>query len=108
MPTRRHFLGSALAAAPLAASAAAAATDKWNLLIITNDQHRADCLGCYGNPVVRTPHTDRLASQGVRFANHFVHAPQCVPSRASMHTGRYPHVHRVPSNAYVLPESEVT
>jgi len=108
MPTRRQFLGSALAAAPLAASAAAAATDKWNLLIITNDQHRADCLGCYGNPVVRTPHTDRLASQGVRFANHFVHAPQCVPSRASMHTGRYPHVHRVPSNAYVLPESEVT
>ena len=107
MSTRREFLTSALAAAPLQ-KAIGADSRKWNLLIITNDQHRADCLGCYGNPVIRTPHTDRLASEGVRFANHFVHAPQCVPSRVSMHTGRYPHVHRVPSNAYVLPESEIT
>jgi arylsulfatase A-like enzyme len=105
MLTRRAFLHSSLAVAPLAA---AAAEGKWNLLIITNDQHRADCLGCYGNPVIKTPHTDRLASEGVRFANHFVHAPQCVPSRVSMHTGRYPHVTRVPTNAYLLPESEVT
>jgi arylsulfatase A-like enzyme len=103
MPTRRQFLASAVAAAQPAASSV-----RWNLLIITNDQHRADCLGCYGNPVIRTPNTDRLAANGVRFANYFVHAPQCVPSRASMHTGRYPHVHRVPTNAYVLPESEIT
>ena len=81
---------------------------KWNLLIITNDQHRADCLGCYGNPLIRTPHTDRLAAEGVRFGNHFVHAPQCVPSRVSLHTGRYPHTHRVPTNSYVLPETEQT
>lgn len=104
MTTRRQFLGAA--AASLAA--AAPADPKWNLLIITNDQHRADCLGCYGNPVVQTPNTDRLASQGVRFDNHFVQAPQCVPSRVSLHTGRYPHVHRVPTNSYLLPESEQT
>jgi arylsulfatase A-like enzyme len=104
MTTRRHFLGAA--AASLAA--AAPADPQWNLLIITNDQHRADCLGCYGNPVVKTPNTDRLASQGVRFENHFVQAPQCVPSRVSLHTGRYPHTHRVPSNSYLLPESEQT
>jgi len=65
-------------------------------------------VGCYGNPLIRTPNTDRLAAEGTRFANHFVHAPQCVPSRVSMHTGRYPHVHRVPTNAYQIPESEVT
>jgi len=106
MPTRRQFLGTA--AAGLAGPLAAAPDRAWNLLIITNDQHRADCLGCYGNPVIQTPHTDRLASQGVRFGNAFVHAPQCVPSRVSLHTGRYPHTHRVPSNAYVLPESEQT
>jgi arylsulfatase A-like enzyme len=100
--TRRGFLGTA------AAGLAMAAERKWNLLIITNDQHRADCLGCYGNPVIQTPHTDRLASQGVRFGNAFVHAPQCVPSRVSLHTGRYPHTHRVPTNSYLLPESEVT
>jgi arylsulfatase len=104
MPTRRQFLATAAGAA----LAAAAQDRKWNLLIITNDQHRSDCLGCYGNPVIQTPHTDRLANEGARFANHFVHAPQCVPSRASMHTGRYPHVHRVPTNSYMLPESEDT
>ena len=79
-----------------------------NLLILTNDQHRADALGCMGNPVIRTPHIDRLASQGVVFTNHFVQAPQCVPSRVSLATGRYPHVHRTPSNAYLLPEDEQT
>jgi len=106
MPTRRTFLTGA--AAGLAARAIAQPAPKWNLLIITNDQHRADCLGCYGNPVIQTPHTDQLASQGVRFGNHFVHAPQCVPSRVSLHTGRYPHVHRVPTNSYQLPDSEDT
>lgn len=101
MHTRRQFLAGTIAAA-------AAQQTRWNLLIITNDQHRADCLGCYGNPIIRTPHTDRLAAEGVRFNHHYVHAPQCVPSRVSMHTGRYPHVHRVPSNAYLLPDSEQT
>jgi len=100
--SRRQFLGAAVS------SLAAAQERKWNLLIVTNDQHRADCLGCYGNPVVRTPAVDRLAREGVRFENYFVQAPQCVPSRVSLHTGRYPHTHRVPSNAYVLPESEQT
>ena len=100
--TRRQFLGSA------AASLAAAPERKWNVLMITNDQHRADCLGCYGNPLIRTPAVDRLAAEGARFENYFVHAPQCVPSRASLHTGRYPHVHRVPTNSYRLPDSEQT
>jgi arylsulfatase len=103
--TRRQFLGSA---ASSVAAAAGAAERKWNLLIITNDQHRADCLGCYGNALIRTPAVDRLAKEGVRFENCFVHAPQCVPSRVSLHTGRYPHTHRVPSNAYALPDSEQT
>jgi arylsulfatase A-like enzyme len=95
---RRHFLQLAAAAAP----------SRPNLLIITNDQHRADSLGCMGNPVIQTPHTDRLAAQGALFLNHFVQAPQCVPSRVSLATGRYPHVHRTPSNAYKLFPDELT
>lgn len=108
MQTRREFLHAGGAGLLAARAAAASEPKKWNLLIITNDQHRADCLGCYGNRVIRTPNVDRLASQGRRFANYFVQAPQCVPSRVSLHTGRYPHVHRVPTNSYLLPESEQT
>ncbi len=101
--TRRQFLGELAAAAQARPQPA-----KWNLVLITNDQLRADCLGCYGNPVIRTPAMDKLASQGAMFLNDFVQTPQCVPSRASLHTGRYPHVTRTPTNSYVLPESEQT
>jgi arylsulfatase len=107
MTTRRQFLAAG-GAGLLAGPAIARPESKWNLLIVTNDQHRADCLGCYGNKVIQTPNVDRLASSGVRFGSHFVHAPQCVPSRVSLHTGRYPHVHRVPTNSYMLPDSEDT
>ena len=108
MTNRRQFLGAAAAGLSTSAGAFAADPARWNLLILTNDQHRADCVGCYGNPVIQTPNTDRLASEGVRFDQHYVHAPQCVPSRVSLHTGRYPHTHGVPTNSYLLRDSEQT
>jgi choline-sulfatase len=62
-----------------------------NLLFINADQHGRQVFGAYGNPVVKTPHLDRLAARGTRFANGYCPFPICVPSRASLATGRYAH-----------------
>ena len=53
------------------------------------DQHRADVLGCAGHRVVRTPHIDELAAQGVRFNRVNCQGPLCMPARASILTERY-------------------
>lgn len=73
-----------------------------NVLFITVDQWRGDCLGALGHPVVRTPNLDRLAGQGVTFARHYAQAAPCGPSRASIHTGMYLMNHRSLSNGTPL------
>lgn len=62
-----------------------------NLLYLFSDEHNRDMSGCYGHPVVQTPNLDQLAEQGVRFTNAYCNSPICVPSRASLATGRYVH-----------------
>lgn len=59
-----------------------------NFIVFMTDQQRADHLGCYGNRMVRTPHIDHLAAQGVRFENFFVSCPICQPNRAALATGQ--------------------
>lgn len=65
-----------------------------NVLFITVDQWRAECLSSAGHPVVETPNLDRLAAQGVRFTRHYANCAPCGPSRASMLTGQYLMNHR--------------
>ena len=60
-----------------------------NLLVIMSDEHNPKMLGCYGHPLVRTPHLDRLAERGTRFTKAYCNSPVCIPARASIATGRY-------------------
>ena len=73
-----------------------------NFLFIITDQHRADHLGCYGNPIVRTPNIDALALRGTRFSRFYVACPICMPNRATLMTGRMPSLHGVRQNGTPL------
>ncbi|MAK56323.1 MAG: sulfatase [Pusillimonas sp.] len=79
-----------------------------NFILIMTDQQRADHLGCYGHPVLRTPHIDSLAGNGVLFDEFYVASPVCMPNRASLMTGRMPSVHGVRANGIPLPMQQVT
>ena len=58
-----------------------------NVLFITADQWRGECLSALGHPCLRTPHLDQLAESGVLFTRHFSQATPCSPGRASLYTG---------------------
>lgn len=73
-----------------------------NILLITLDQFRGDCLSIADHPIVQTPHLDRLAREGVRLARHYSQAAPCGPGRASLYTGMYQMNHRVVANGTPL------
>ena len=79
------------------------AIEKSNVLIIQADQHRHDCLGCTGNPDVRTPNIDAIAYDGTVYENAFCPYPVCTPSRFSFLTGLYAHQHLGRSNHCTIP-----
>lgn len=105
--TRRSFLQSTAAASVAAGTASADAT-RPNVLLIMADQMRPDVMGAYGNPAIRTPHLDALAAGGTRFTECWAQHPVCMPSRASIFTGRYPSVHGVRTNGISLSRHETT
>lgn len=69
-----------------------------NILLIFADQHRFDCIGCNGHPVVKTPNLDRLAVEGLNFSHAFCPIPLCVPSRNSLMHGQWPTEHLAIAN----------
>jgi len=81
---------------------------KPNFLFIITDQHRADHLGCYGNPIVQTPNIDSLASRGLTFDEFYVSCPICMPNRATILTGRTPTANGVRQNGIPLALDSVT
>lgn len=99
------------------ALATAKAEDRPNIIIIFCDDLGYGDLGCYGSPIIRTPHLDRMAAEGIRFTDFYVAASVCTPSRAALLTGRYPirsgmcsNNRRVlfPEDKGGLPDSEIT
>jgi arylsulfatase A-like enzyme len=80
----------------------AAPSTRPNVLFITADQWRAECLSALGHPCVRTPHLDALAADGTLFTRHYCQAAPCSPSRASLYTGLYQMTHRVVQNGSPL------
>ena len=81
---------SALFVLLVAGAATAQAPRRPNILVVLSDDHSRHHVGCFGNPDIRTPNLDRFAKQGMRFDRAYVTTPQCVPSRASIMTGRSP------------------
>ncbi|TDQ37390.1 sulfatase family protein [Aureibacillus halotolerans] len=81
---------------------------KPNIILIQTDQQSADTLGVYGNPIVKTPHLERLAQNGVVFDNAFCNYPACSPSRSSMMTGRYASTIRCHANHMLINPLEVS
>ena len=84
----RHGATFALVSRPVLIDPAAQ-RERPNLLLVTIDALRADHLGCYGYRRPTTPALDRLAAEGIRFANAFSNAPMTVPSLPQLFTGRY-------------------
>lgn len=74
---------------------AAAPVRKPNFIFILADDLGWGDLSCYGNKQIRTPHLDRLASQGTLFTQFYVNGSVCSPSRCAFMTSQYPARHRI-------------
>ena len=73
-----------------------------NVLFITADQWRGECLGVAGHPVVKTPNLDAFAAEATTFLNHYSNAAPCSPARATLYSGLYQMTNRVVRNGSPL------
>jgi choline-sulfatase len=87
------FLAWVLAVGPSGGAEKDAFRCRPNLILLMTDQHRADCVGAYGNRVIVTPNLDRLAREGALFRAAYSSVPSCTPARATLLTGLSPWHH---------------
>src|SRR5262249_33582215 len=73
-----------------------AAEKRPNILYIMADDHAAHAISAYGSKSKRTPTSDRLAKDGMRFTTCLATNSICTPSRAAILTGKYAHINGVP------------
>jgi len=89
MPSRSVFFILVASFVGSIASAEDFRDDRPNIIFLMTDDQRADSLGCMGNAIIRTPHIDALAKQGVTFDQAFTTTAICMTSRACVFTGQY-------------------
>ena len=61
-----------------------------NIILIATDQHRSDCLGLAGHPVLQTPNLDFLGASGTFFRSAYAESPSCIPARRTLISGQAP------------------
>ncbi|MAG57769.1 MAG: arylsulfatase [Planctomycetes bacterium] len=76
---------------PLFAQADGAKVRPPNIVFLLADDLGYGDLGCFGSPVIKTPHLDRLAAQGVKLQQCYAASPNCSPARTGILTGRSPY-----------------
>ncbi|WP_273212096.1 arylsulfatase [Runella zeae] len=64
-------------------------TTRPNIIYIYADDMGYAELGCYGQKKIKTPHLDKLASEGIRFTQHYTSTPVCAPARCQLLTGKH-------------------
>ena len=92
--TRRKFIKNSIliASAPyLITCSKATANQHPNIILYVTDDQGTHDAGCYGNPIVKTPGLDYLATKGIRFTHGFSTVSSCSPSRATILTGLHCH-----------------
>lgn len=62
-----------------------------NFVVVLSDDLGYGDLGCYGHPIIKTPHIDRFAAEGLRFTDCYAAAANCSPARTGLLTGRTPY-----------------
>jgi N-sulfoglucosamine sulfohydrolase len=106
--TTRQFIPTVLQQAARTAKPDDAQNKKPSFLFLLSDDHSYPFLSAYGDSNVKTPTLDKLAAEGMKFHRFFTAAPQCVPSRAALMTGRSAVAARMTRFSSPLPRDEIT
>ncbi len=78
-----------------------------NVILIVADDLGYGELGCYGQAIIKTPHLNRLAANGIRFTQFYAGSPVCAPSRCVLLTGKHSGHSFIRDNREVQPEGQL-